>query len=89
MSEDVFAKLREQLELQEWPGVYFFKFIVPNNPDSIENTKSLFSKWAEITQHKSKTGKYISISAKQFMESVEAIIDIYNRAQNIPGIISL
>jgi uncharacterized protein len=89
MSHEVFEKLKIQLELLEWPGVYFYKFIVPNDPETISSTKRLFSKWAEIKEHPSKTGKYVSISAKQFMENVDTIIEIYVQAQKIKGIISL
>jgi uncharacterized protein len=89
MNDEVFSSLRERLELEEWPGLYFFKFIVPNNPEAINGTKELFSKWAEVKENQSKTGKFVSISAKQFMESVDAVIELYNRAQAISGIISL
>ncbi len=89
MINETFSNLRLRLELEEWPGLYFFKFIVPNNSEAIDDAKKLFSKWAEIKENQSKTGKFVSISAKQFMENVDAIIDVYHRAQAIPGIISL
>jgi hypothetical protein len=89
MSLDPFIKLREQLELLEWPNVYFFKFIVPNDSHLLAQATSLFGDTAQITLHESKTGKYISISAKELMLDVESIIAVYIRASEIEGIISL
>lgn len=89
MIEDPFKKLREQLELLEWPNVYFFKFIVPNEPQLLAQASALFTETAEITFHESKTGKYISVSAKEMMLDVDSIIAIYNKAALIKGIVSL
>jgi putative lipoic acid-binding regulatory protein len=89
MIEDPFKKLREQLELLEWPNVYFFKFIVPNEPQLLALATALFNETAEITFHESKTGKYISIGAKEMMLDVDSIIIIYQKAALIKGIISL
>lgn len=86
---DPFEKLREQLALQEWPDVYLFKFIVPNHPDLLARTTALFGELSELTFHESKTGKYISVSAKEVMTDVEAIIDVYARAAEIEGLIAL
>lgn len=89
MSEGTFDKLREQLELQEWPSVYFFKFIVPNTPHLLAQTSALFDETAEIQFHESSSGKFISVSVKEMMLDVDSIISIYEKAQIIPGIISL
>lgn len=89
MSEDVFAKLKERLALQEWPDVYFFKFIVPNDPHSLAQASALFNETADITFHESKTGKYISVSAKEMMLNVESIMEVYVKAAKIKGVISL
>jgi putative lipoic acid-binding regulatory protein len=87
--ENPFDKLRAQLELMEWPSVYFFKFIVPNNSKTVAQTASLFDNTADIQFHESKNGKFVSVSAKEMMLDVDSIIEIYEKAQHIPGIISL
>ena len=51
MSEGPFDKLREQLSLEEWPNVYFFKFIVPNTPQSLAQTTALFDETSQIQFH--------------------------------------
>jgi hypothetical protein len=86
---DPFLKLREQLALQEWPDVYLFKFIVPNEPEMLARATSLFGELSEMTFHESKTGKYISVSAKEVMTDVDSIIEVYIRAAEIKGLIAL
>lgn len=89
MSEGVFDKLKEQLALQEWPDVYLFKFIVPNTPEMVAKTASLFGETAELSFHESKTGKFVSVSVKEMMLDVDSIISIYEKAAEIKGLISL
>jgi hypothetical protein len=89
MNSESFARLREQLALQEWPDVYFFKFIVPNDPQSLAQATALFTETAEVSFHQSSTGKYISVSAKELMLDVDSIIEVYVRASTIKGVVSL
>lgn len=89
MSSDPFDKLRAQLELQEWPDVYLFKFIVPNSSHAIAQATALFSDLTELNFHESKTGKYVSVSAKEMMLNVDDIIAVYHKAAAIEGIVSL
>ncbi len=86
---DTFDKLKEQLALQEWPNVYLFKFIVPNTPEMLAKTSNLFGEHAELSFHESKTGKYVSVSAKEMMLDVDSIIEIYKRSEQIKGLIAL
>jgi putative lipoic acid-binding regulatory protein len=86
---EIFDKLKEQLMLQEWPNVYFFKFIVPSDSEKLAQVTSFFDTNAEITMHPSKTRKYTSVSAKTVMMDVDSIIELYERAAAIPGVISL
>ena len=84
-----FDKLKAQLDQEEWPNVYLFKFIVENTPEQIARATSLFDETAEISFHNSKNGKYVSISVKELMLSTEAIISKYEKAAKIKGLISL
>lgn len=84
-----YDKLRKQLELEEWPNVYMFKFIVPNTPELIAKTTALFDPGAEIQFHESKTGKFVSVSVKEMMFDVNSIIDKYERATTIKGLMAL
>jgi len=89
MSEDPFLKLKEQLELQEWPNVFLFKFIIPAEPETIAKTSAIFNEEADLTLHPSKNGKYVSISAKEMMLDVDSIIEKYRKAVKIKGLIAL
>lgn len=88
MSEQ-FDKLREQLELQEWPGVYLFKFIAPNQSEIVARVAALFDEGADLHFQPSRAGKYVSVSAKEMMLDVESIMEKYRKAAEISGVISL
>lgn len=87
--EDIFKKLREQLEKEEWPAVYMFKFIVPNDSEKLALVTSMFDESNEIVLHQSKNGNFVSVSVKELMLDVESIIDKYETAAKIEGVISL
>jgi hypothetical protein len=87
--EDPYLNLRKQLELEEWPNVYMFKFIFPNTLENIALTSELFSETSELSLHESKTGKFASISVKEMMLDVDSIIKIYEKASLIKGLMAL
>lgn len=69
-----------------WPSLYIFKFIVP--ADKEEDVKKLFPHHT-TTEKYSKKGNYTSITVQMMMPSSEAVIDIYQQASAIPGLIAL
>ncbi len=87
--DETFDKLYEQLLLEKWPSVYLFKFIVPNSKESVEEVKSLFRQDALLSTQESKTGKFVSVGAKQKMKSAKDVIAVYHEAAKVKGIISL
>lgn len=87
--DDPYEKLRTQLEQEEWPSVYLFKFIVPNKSDLIAQTTALFDEATDLSYQPSKKGTYISISAKEMMMNPESVIDRYREAGKIKGLIAL
>ncbi len=89
MMSEVFAKLKEQLDLQEWPGVFMFKFIIPNEPEHLAKTTALFDETADLKFHPSKNGKYVSVSVKEMMLDTQSIIEKYEKATLIKGLIAL
>ena len=86
---DVFDNLRKQLELQEWPNVFFFKFIAPNDSETVAKVTALFDDGTDLNYQPSKTGKYVSISAKEMMMDVDSIVDKYEKVSQIQGVIAL
>jgi putative lipoic acid-binding regulatory protein len=85
----VLEKLKVQLEQQEWPDVYMFKFIVPNQSEKVAQVNALFNNSTDIVMHPSKTGKYISVTAKELMLDVDSILAKYEEAALIEGLIAL
>lgn len=84
-----YDKLKIQLELQEWPNVYLFKFIVPNSSEKIAQATALFDDSSELNLRESSKGTYMSVSAKELMMDVDSIIEKYNRASEIEGLVAL
>ena len=87
--EETLEKLKIQLELLEWPNVYLFKFIIPNQPQQLAQVTALFDETSDITFHPSSNSKYTSVSVKELMLDVDSIIEKYRNASSIEGIISL
>lgn len=82
--------LHEKLEkINQYPVLYMFKFIVPVNNKNIARVESLFEPSATIYHNESRNGKYISITAKQKMETSEDIVEVYQKASKIQSIIAL
>ncbi len=77
------------LETTTFPTVYMFKFIVQADNRKIAMVESLFDEEAELNTKESGSGKYISITSKQVVMSVDDIIKVYKQAAEIKGIMFL
>jgi len=69
--------------------LYYFKFIVHNNQEKLNRVKELFADPSTITYNTSRDIKFISLSCKQWMPNAESIIDIYEKASLVDGLIAL
>jgi uncharacterized protein len=78
---------KDKLELQTtFPTLYMFKFIVPNGKES--EVAALLPNNKMSLKHSSK-GKYVSATIKAMMPNSDSILEIYERASKIEGVISL
>jgi uncharacterized protein len=77
------AKLEAQTS---FPSLYMFKFIVPTGKE--HEVKALMPKH-QIELKPSSKGNYISVTIKAMMPNSDAILDIYNKASVIEGVIAL
>jgi uncharacterized protein len=78
---------REKLDQHyAWPSLYLFKFIVPTGKE--QEVKNLFPRH-ETSEKLSKQGKYISITVQLMMPSTDAVIEVYEKAAKIEGILAL
>ena len=81
------SSFREKLDkIHQWPSLYMFKFIVPKGKE--DQVRQLFPKNV-LTEKQSRTGKYVSITAKVMMASADAVVDIYESASEIEELIAL
>jgi putative lipoic acid-binding regulatory protein len=81
--------LKEKLEKMDFPQVYFFKFIFPNDNRTLALVEALFGPEAQVRINKSRNGNYLSVSAKEMMIEPEKVIDRYKEAAKIEGVMSL
>lgn len=89
-SERPFDGLLDKLKQDgPWPKLYLFKFIIPNDNQKLALTEGLFGPEAQVSINKSRTGKYLSVSAKEIMLSPEEVVKRYQAAAEIEGLISL
>ncbi len=81
--------LKTQLEQMDWPTVYMFKFIIPASNEKLALVQQLFSEECQIQLKNSSNGKYISLTGKQVMTSAQEVLDVYEKAANIEGLLAL
>ena len=88
MSEqDSIRAFKEKLDQEhEWPTTYMFKFIVPHGKE--DEVRQLFPK-TQVTTKASREGKYVSVTSKMYIRSADEVVEIYQKAKLIEGIISL
>jgi uncharacterized protein len=85
--EDWIESFREKLDQHyAWPSLYIFKFIVPQGKEA--EVKALFPQHT-TTERASSRGKYTSVTIQMMMPSSDAVIDIYQKAAIIEGLIAL
>ncbi|KAB2814381.1 DUF493 family protein [Phaeocystidibacter luteus] len=89
--EAKYEKLRQQLsDLEKWPSVYMFKFIVPADNQKVAQVEALFNtKESQVSMRTSKNGNFVAITAKEMMMSPESVIERYRDAEGIEGLMSL
>jgi uncharacterized protein len=87
MDSNRINSFREKLDNHyAWPSLYLFKFIVPTGKE--QEVKKLFPR--HTTSDKlSSQGNYTSISIEIMMPSSDAVIEVYEKASHIEGIVAL
>lgn len=84
------SELKELLDKQHnWPEAFLFKFIYKSNPEIENKLKAIFDKEADILVKKSKKENYNSMSATIIAKSSDEVLDVYQKASVIEGVISL
>ena len=84
-----FDGLRQKLEQEEWPSTYMFKFIMPNENETVTRLLNIFGTANKQQMQNSRNGKYISITIEELMLSASDVIEKYEKAAQLKGVISL
>ncbi len=87
MDQDWLNSFKEKLDQHyAWPSLYIFKFIVPAGRE--DAVKKLFPNH-QPSEKSSEKGNYTSVTVQMMMPSSESVIDIYEQASSIEGLIAL
>ncbi|MBL7835853.1 MAG: DUF493 family protein [Cyclobacteriaceae bacterium] len=78
-----------RIKLEEhysWPSLYIFKFIVPNGKE--EELQNLFPNHT-FTKKNSTQGRYTSLTMQIMASSSDSVIEVYQKAAVVEGLIAL
>ena len=88
MDPDWLNSFREKLDkFYAWPSLYTFKLILPAGKEG--DLKDLFPLHTTSIVKSSETGKYVSITYQMMMPSSDSVIEVYQKASVIEGLIAL
>lgn len=73
-------------EVHTWPGSYLFKFVVP---EAKKGELLSIMPTGMVQERSSANQKYVSISLTALMENADEVIEVYKKAANIEGILTL
>ena len=73
-------------QCHEWPCPYLYKFILPT--ENLTQLTDLFPE-EEIKTRESKTGKYTRVTMETHKGSAQEVMDVYTKASQVPGLMSL
>jgi hypothetical protein len=90
LSGETKQRLKERLEqVHEWPSVYMYKFIFEPDKARLDLVLALFPAESEVLRKYSAGGKYLSLTIKEVMMNADDVVDRYDRASEIEGVIVL
>lgn len=90
LSQEAKDRLRESLDkVHAWPSVYMFKFILEPDKERLDAVLALFPGESEVLRKYSAGGKYLSITVREVMMNADDVIDRYDRAAVIKGVIMI
>ncbi len=83
-------QLRELLDHHhKWPDAFTFKFIYKCDPETELKLKKLFNTQSKITIKSSSKNNFNSMSVVHISSNADEIMDIYQQASEIEGVMSL
>lgn len=90
LNEETKQRLKERLEnVHEWPSLYMFKMIFEPEKERLQKVLALFPPESEVLRKYSEGGKYLSVTVREVMLSADDVVERYDRASEIQGVIVL
>ncbi|MEI5984810.1 DUF493 domain-containing protein [Sphingobacterium sp. PU5-4] len=89
--QDFYKNFKEKLiDVEKFPTIYTFKFIVKTDSDKAEQVKAIFTHAsAKFSEKSSSGGKYTSISIENYVNNADEVIDYYKKVAEIPDVMML
>jgi uncharacterized protein len=90
LNEEAKDRLRQRLnEVHDWPSLYMFKFIFEPEQEKLDAVMAMFPPESEMLRKYSAGGKYLSLTVKEVMMNAEEVLQRYEKASMIEGVIVL
>ncbi len=85
-----YRNLRKALgEEENWPQLYMFKFIVPNQHGKVEKVVSMLPDDSDISFKHTKSLRHVSVTCRAIMNTPDDVIIITQNVTAIEGVMSL
>ena len=90
MDQERIGSLRTLLDKEHtWPSYFTFKFIYKSDSLILDQLEALFPKESErIIKHSNKN-KFESLTVKHLSNNADEILNLYQKASDIEGVITL
>lgn len=87
MNESDIERVKNLLDSEHtFPTEFLFKFIVPK--DKVSEVTRMFHT-SKVKTRESRRGNYVALSMHLYMESSDEVIQVYQSAKQIEGMIAL
>lgn len=88
---DFYKNFKQKLiDVEQFPTLYTFKFIVKPEGDKVDRVKALFTHPStKFSDRNSSGGKYQSITVESYVQNADEVIDYYKKVAEIPEVMML
>ena len=76
-------------EEEQWPQLYMFKFIVPNQHGKVDKVVALLPQNGDVSYKHTKNLRHVSVTCKAVMHSPDDIISVTQNVTAIEGVMAL
>lgn len=82
--------LRAQLlKTKKWPLRYMFKFVMPNDKETLAVIQSMMPNGGTVSYKSSANGKYLAMTYVVNMPDADSIVSLTSSVAALPGVMTL